>query len=222
MMKGLIVAGIGTDVGKTVASAVLCEVLKGDYWKPIQSGTDDAPADKQTVSQLIQNGDQRVHPSTYSFRRSLSPHAAARLEDIEIVADRIVPPVTTVPLIIELAGGVLVPINDRETNIDLIARWNLPVVVVSRHYLGSINHTLLTIEVLKGRGISIAGVLFNGDETLPETERVISALSKVPVLGQIPHLPEVTADAVERVARVVGSSLVGGMTPARGLVRACE
>jgi dethiobiotin synthetase len=202
-MKGFIVAGIGTDVGKTVASAVVCEALKADYWKPIQSGTDDAPADMETVSGLIKDGARRVHPSSYSFRRSLSPHAAARLEDTEIIADRIVPPSTTAPLVIELAGGILVPINDRETNIDLIKRWNFPVVVVSRHYLGSINHTLLTIEVLKGHGISIKGILFNGEETLPETERIICELSNVPVLGRIPHLPELTTEVVSGVAKGV-------------------
>ena len=200
-MRGLIVAGLGTDVGKTVVSAVLCEALGAEYWKPIQSGTDDMPADAVTVESLLTDGVHRVHPSTYSFRKSLSPHAAARLEDTEVSLAALVPPKTERPLVVELAGGILVPINDRETNLDLIAKLSLPVVLVSRHYLGSINHTLLSCEVLKAHGIQMAGMVFNGDETLPETERIITALSKVPVLGRIPSLAHVSSNAIADLAK---------------------
>jgi len=199
-MKGLIVAGIGTDVGKTIASVALCEALGADYWKPIQSGTDDAPADASTVSTLIINGGTRVHPSTYSFRRSLSPHAAARCEDVEILLESLRAPETSRPLVVELAGGVLVPMNDRHTNLDLIKRLDLPVVVVSRHYLGSINHTLLTCEVLKAHEVAIQGILFNGDETLPDSERVIERMSGVPVIGRIPTLANVSHSEIAKVA----------------------
>jgi dethiobiotin synthetase len=200
-VKGIIVAGIGTDVGKTVVAAVLCEALGADYWKPIQSGTDDMPADAVTVGSLLTDGAHRVHPSTYSFRKSLSPHAAARYEDTEVSLAALVLPNVDRPLVIELAGGILVPINDRETNLDLITKLSLPVVLVSRHYLGSINHTLLSCEVLKAHGIRIAGIVFNGDETLPETERIIAALSKVPVLARIPSLAHVSSNAIADVAK---------------------
>jgi dethiobiotin synthetase len=202
-MKGIIVAGIGTDVGKTIASAALCEALGADYWKPIQSGTDDAPADATTVSSLIANGQARVHPSTYSFRRSLSPHAAARCEEVEISLESLRAPEISRPLVVELAGGVLVPMNDRHTNLDLIKKLGLPVVVVSRHYLGSINHTLLTCEVLKAHEVAIQGILFNGDETLPDSERVIERMSGVPVIGRIPTLASVTPPEIATVAALL-------------------
>jgi len=108
-------------------------------------------------------------------------------------------PVTQDGLVIELAGGLLVPLNDDDTNIDLLERWRLPTVVVSRHYLGSINHTLLTLEALKARQISIAGIIFNGDE-LPDTERIIARLGAIPILGRLPRVEEVTAKTIQELA----------------------
>lgn len=198
-MRGLVIAGIGTDVGKTVVSAVVCEALNADYWKPVQSGIADSPGDSQFMAGLLQGAPSRVHPPAYAFKASLSPHAAAALEGSSVSLERLVPPHAKSPLVIELAGGVLVPLNDEHTNIDLVARLGLPVLVVSRHYLGSINHTLLTLEALRAREVAVLGVVFNGEE-LPDTERIIARIGQVPVLGRIPTLPELTPAAVRAAA----------------------
>jgi dethiobiotin synthetase len=205
-VKGIVVAGIGTDVGKTVASAILCEALGAKYWKPVASGAADGPAESVTVSALISRGAERVFPEAYLFQQSLSPHVAAALEGREVALDAFVIPTCAEPLVIELAGGVMVPLNDRETNLDLLKRFRLPVVIVSRHYLGSINHTLLTLEVLRAQGVDVRGVIFNGTE-LPDTERTISSLGHVDVIGRIPHLEEVNASAISRVASTWSFSL---------------
>lgn len=197
--RSIVVAGIGTDVGKTVVSAVLCEVLGADYWKPVASGADDGPLDDQLVSQLIANGAERVKPSTYVFSKSLSPHVAAELDGKAIDLHKIELPKTEASLVVELAGGVAVPLNDRATNLDLIQKLGLPVVIVSRHYLGSINHTLLTIEALRSRNVAIAGVFFNGEE-LPDTERIICTLGRVRNLGRIPILASVTREVIAELA----------------------
>ena len=202
----IVVAGIGTDVGKTVAAAVLCEILRAEYWKPIASGCEDGPVDHEVIEELIGPLGGRVHPPRYLFKRSLSPHIAARLEDVTIDLAAITPPDSDCPLVVELAGGVAVPITDTVTNLDLAVQLGLPVVVVSRHYLGSINHTLLTIEALKSRSITVAGVIFNGDE-LTDTERIITRMSGVASLGCIPRLSAVTSDAVRAVAERLGPSL---------------
>lgn len=198
-MKGLIVAGIGTEVGKSVASAVLCEALGWSYWKPLASGLNDSPAESVTVGNLILGAEGRIFPERYLFGASLSPHIAAAMEGVTISLEELGLPDTENPLVVELAGGVMVPLSDTVTNLDLIRYLNLPVVVVSRHYLGSINHTLLTLEILKSRDVPIYGVLFNGEE-LPDTERVIEQLSGVRILGRIPTLPQVTRESVGSVA----------------------
>lgn len=200
MSQPIVVAGIGTDVGKTVASAVICETLGADYWKPVASGTDDGPVDHQVMASLLDNGPARIHAPRYVFGRSLSPHVAAELEGRAIAVDQLLSiPRSEKPLVIELAGGMLVPLNDTTTNLDLVVQWKAPVVIVSRHYLGSINHTLLTVEILKSRGVAIAGIVFNGEE-LPDTERIISIMSGVPVLGRIPTLESVTGPTVRSLA----------------------
>jgi dethiobiotin synthetase len=199
-MGGLCVAGIGTEVGKTVVSAVLCEALRADYWKPVGSGLEDGPGDSEVLSSLIENAGDRVHPSRYLFAKSLSPHIAAALEGVTISLSELQAPQTERPLIVELAGGVYVPLNDEHTNLDLITSLGFPVVVVSRHYLGSINHTLLTVEALRSRGVTLQGVIFNGQE-LPDTERIICQHGRVDVLGRIPHMQEVSPEGVRAVAQ---------------------
>lgn len=194
----LVVAGTGTDVGKTVVSAILCGQFEADYWKPVSSGSEDGPVDDQMMSRLIAGGSSRIHSSTYTFRKSLSPHIAAHLDGQRVEIDQLKVPNTERPLIIELAGGVAVPLNDTQTNLELMAHWMLPVVVVSRHYLGSINHTLLTLEALRSREIPIAGVVFNGEE-LPDTERIIQDMAKVTVWGRVPYLTEVTPEALRKI-----------------------
>lgn len=197
--KDLIIAGIGTDVGKTIVSAILCEALGADYWKPVASGSDDVVLDDGVIRGLITAARGVVHPCTYTFKKSLSPHIAAKLEDVEIRLDAFVPPATDNTLVVELAGGLAVPLNDTQTNLDLVEQLKLPVVLVSRHYLGSINHTLLSIEALERRRVPLLGIICVGDE-LPDTERIIATLSSVPVLGTIPYLPEVTQQSIAAAA----------------------
>ncbi len=198
-MKKIAVAGIGTMVGKTVISAIICERFGATYWKPVLSGLDDEPSDTSRVASLITNGEARVFPESHAFRRSLSPHIAASLEGITIKLSSFKLPKTECPLVVELAGGVLVPLNEEHTNRDLIQHLNLPVVVVSRHYLGSINHTLLSLEAMQARGIEVLGVIFNG-EPLPDTERIIEKLSGAKILARIPTMAEVTAATVRSIA----------------------
>ena len=206
-MKALVVAGIGTDVGKTLVSAVLCQALGADYWKPVQSGVEDGPSDAETVRGLVSNPAVHVHPSVYTLRRSLSPHAAAAIDGVTIELNKLSPPETRRPLVIELAGGVMVPLTNTHTSLDLISALGCPVAVVSRHYLGSINHTLLTVLALQSRDIPIAGLIFTGGHELPQTESVIEGLTKLPVLARIPHLDQVNSASVERVARGVRINL---------------
>ena len=198
-MRGVIVAGIGTDVGKTVASAVLCEALGADYWKPVASGAEAGPTDDAVMVGLLRDGGSRVHPCTYLFKRPLSPHAAAALEGGGISIDRFQLPEAKRPIVVELAGGVLVPLSDEHTNMELIRRLDLPVVVVSQHYLGSINHTLLTLDALRSHGASVMGIIFNGEE-LPDTERIILRMGAVRVLGRLPRLVTVDSAAISALA----------------------
>ena len=160
-MKRFFVTGIGTDVGKTVASAILVEALNADYWKPIQAGNLDN-TDTMFVRSLISNTKSVFHPESYRLSEALSPHAAGAIDKIKIDIQKIILPKTSNALIIEGAGGVLVPLNDKFLVIDLIKKFQAEVIVVSKNYLGSINHTLLTIEALRSRKIPIAGIIFNG------------------------------------------------------------
>jgi dethiobiotin synthetase len=191
--KRYFVTGIGTDVGKTVASAILVEALEADYWKPIQSGSD---SDKGVVESLISNTKSVFHQSAYSLREPLSPHAAAELDNIEIKLENITFPYTHNTLIIEGAGGLMVPLNyDGLMVIDLINHCKAEAILVSRNYLGSINHTLLSIEALQNREIPIAGIIFNGAEN-KATERVILKQTGVRMLGRINEEPVVTKEVV--------------------------
>ncbi|WP_266369081.1 dethiobiotin synthase [Tellurirhabdus rosea] len=201
----LVVAGISTEIGKTVTSAVLTEALQADYWKPIQSG-DLTDSDRRTVQSLISNTVSVFHPEAYSLRQPLSPHAAAALDGVEIRPDAIQVPTTENNLIIELAGGLMVPLNDRDLNIDLVQRWGLPVVLVSKNYLGSINHTLLSVEALRSRRIPILGLVFNGEPT-PATEDFILQYTNLPCIGRIGWEEEVTKAVVSRYAAVFRDSL---------------
>ena len=204
--RGIIVAGIGTEVGKTVVSAILCEVLGARYWKPIASGSDDGPAESVAVARLLKDGDRRIFSERYLLRRSLSPHIAAALEGVEVSLEEFSLPVCDSPLVVELAGGVMVPLNDRATNLDLIKRLGLPVVVVSRHYLGSINHTLLTLFALRAHNIPVKGVVFNGEE-LPDTERIIATMGEVSVIGRVPSFGEVSQGSISAFASSCGWSV---------------
>ena len=164
-----------------MVSAVLVEALRADYWKPIQAG-DLEYSDSDKVRDLISNTQTVIHPNSYALKTPMSPHAAADIDGVRIDLDNIIPPITENHLIIEGAGGLLVPLNESDTIMDLI-RADYEVVIVSRHYLGSINHTLLTILALEERGFS-PYLIFSGDPH-PTTESIISKKTNTPVLGRI-------------------------------------
>lgn len=180
------ITGIGTEVGKTIVAAIVTEALNADYWKPIQAGDLDK-SDTHKVEKLVANKESVFHKNSYALNTPMSPHASAEIDGIKIQLNNIKRPDTKKDLVIEGAGGLLVPLNDKDTIIDLISKED-KVVLVSRHYLGSINHTLLSIESLKNRGIENIGVIFSGDEH-PTTEEAIRKIGKVKIVGRIDEEP---------------------------------
>ena len=204
-MKRIFVTGTSTEVGKTIASAILVEALEADYWKPVQSGDLDN-SDSHKIARLISNGKSVIHKNSYALNTPMSPHAAAEIDGIEIKLREIIEPETNNNLIIEGAGGLLVPLNQTDTIADLI-KPNYHVVVVSRHYLGSINHTLLTIEALKRRGLD-ASLIFSGEEH-STTEQIILKKTGVACLGRIGEETEFSKEVIKRYALQFAQSLVG-------------
>ncbi|HLV13637.1 MAG TPA: dethiobiotin synthase [Xanthomarina sp.] len=184
-MKTYFVTGISTEVGKTVASAILVEALQADYWKPIQAGELEN-SDSHKVERLISNSRSKFHPNSFALKTPMSPHAAAEIEELTINLEEIKQPQTKNHLVIEGAGGVLVPINHTQTILDII-KPEYQVIVVSRHYLGSINHTLLTVNLLKAKGFNVA-IIFSGEEN-KTSEDIIVKMTKVPVIGRIDEEP---------------------------------
>jgi dethiobiotin synthetase len=184
-MKRYFVTGIGTDVGKTVAAAILTEALHADYWKPVQAGALDF-TDTDTVISLVSNPVSSFHPEAYRLKMAASPHRAAAAEGIEIDVHNIRLPQSENNLIVEGAGGLMVPLNKRFLMLDLVQQLGLEVVLVSRNYLGSINHTLLTAEVLRYRKIPVAGIIFNGEENAASEDFIIkyTNLRRLPSIRQ--------------------------------------
>ncbi len=178
----LFITGIGTDVGKTIASSIVTQALEADYWKPIQAGDLDN-SDSHKIQRYISNSTTVIHQNSYKLNTPASPHLAAQLDGIAIDLKKIIEPKTKNHLVIEGAGGLLVPLNDSDCIIDLIQN-DYKVIVVSRHYLGSINHTLLTFEVLKSRNIKVAGIIFSGDEN-QSTESIILKKTGSNFIGRI-------------------------------------
>ncbi|MBK7147837.1 MAG: dethiobiotin synthase [Bacteroidetes bacterium] len=199
------VTGIGTGVGKTITSAILTEALACDYWKPIQSGSVDE-TDRQIVQSLTTNQQTKFHPETYLLREPASPHFAAALDGIEIELEKITLPQTENRLLIEGAGGLLVPINSELVIFDLIEYFNLPVIVVANNYLGSINHTLLTLQFLESQGATILGIIFSG-KNYNDNEQIIQHLSGVPVIGRIEETEHVNKAFVYQQAIAIRQSL---------------
>lgn len=199
----LFVTGIGTDVGKTIVSAVLTEALEADYWKPVQAGELET-GDSHKVNNLISNIKTTIHPNAYALNTPMSPHAAAKIDGVTVDLQKIVTPETSNNLVIEGAGGLLVPLNDKQTILDLI-QPDYKVIVVSRHYLGSINHTLMTIELLQQKGFDIS-VIFNGDEHL-STENIIKEMTGVKVLGRIENEPYFDKNVVKEYAQIFSEKL---------------
>ncbi|RTY90868.1 dethiobiotin synthase [Flavobacterium sp. GT3R68] len=182
----LFITGISTDVGKTIASAIITEALEADYWKPIQAG-DLETSDTHKIQAYISNKKTVLHPNSYALHTPSSPHLAAALDGIAIDRHQIKEPETNNHLVIEGAGGVFVPLNHTDCVIDLI-QPDYKVIVVSRHYLGSINHTLLTVEALNNRNITIAGIIFSGNENKP-SEEIILKKTNLKCIGRIDQEP---------------------------------
>ena len=200
------ITGISTEVGKTIASAIIVESLKADYWKPIQAGELDN-SDTHKVKTLVSNKKTKFHTPAYNLETPMSPHGAAKLDGVTISAKKINRPTTENNLVIEGAGGLLVPLNKTETIAHLIQKEDR-IIVVSRHYLGSINHTLLTIEALNARALNIFGIIFSGAKN-SSTERIIEEMSGVPVLGRIDEEPYFDATVVKEYASIFEPSLKG-------------
>ncbi|ULQ57724.1 dethiobiotin synthase [Flavihumibacter rivuli] len=202
MQRPIFITGIGTGVGKTMAAAVLAEALEADYWKPVQAGEEDG-TDRQWVGDRLSNSRSVIHPEAYKLKLPASPHIAAREEGISIRVEDIVSrcPVTPNRLIIEGAGGLLVPINGKAFIADLILALNARVVLVSRNYLGSINHSLLTAEACKTRGIEVAGWIFN--DQYMDYEKEIVNWTGIPSLGSIPFSQHPDKSFVQQQAAAI-------------------
>lgn len=193
----LFVTGIGTDVGKTVASAIITQALEADYWKPIQAGDLDH-SDSHKIQHYISNDKTIIHENSYRLNTPASPHYAAEVDGITIDTNKIKEPKTNNHLVIEGAGGILVPLNDADCIVDLIQK-DYKVIVVSRHYLGSINHTLMTFEVLNNRNINVAGIIFSGDEN-KATEEIILKKTYAKFIGRIDNEPYFDQNVIQYYA----------------------
>jgi dethiobiotin synthetase len=189
--RGFIVAGTDTGIGKTVFSAGLVRALDGCYWKPVQAGLDEE-TDSAAVRRLGKLTADRILPSAYELKMPASPHIAAAAEGIDIRQRQLALPVVARPLIVEPAGGLLVPMSPRLLQIDLIAHWGLPVILCARTALGTINHSLLSLEAMRRRRIPVHGIAFIGNME-PEVEATIARLGHVQRLGRLPHLPKLDA-----------------------------
>jgi dethiobiotin synthetase len=192
--KPLFITGIGTGIGKTLIAAIVVEKLKADYWKPVQAGDLDN-SDTLKVKSLVSNHTTFFHPEAYRLTQPYSPHKAAALDGIGIDEQQITLPQTNNQLIIEGAGGLMVPLNDHFLMIDLVKQLNAEVVLVSQNYLGSINHTLLSIEALKQRNIPVKGIIFNG-EANSSTEEFILSYTGINILGRLTVLSDINKQSV--------------------------
>jgi dethiobiotin synthetase len=193
------VTAIGTDSGKTLVSAILTEMLEADYWKPVQSGQ---PRDTETVQSLISNVKSSFHKEAYLLNTPASPHASARIDNVEIELSQIKSPTTEKDLVIEGAGGILVPLNDRDYVIDITKQVPSRLILVSNLYLGSINHTLLSVNYLQQHNFDVKGIIFNGPSN-PESERIILHKSGWPCLLRIPQEDEIDQAVVKKYAEVL-------------------
>ena len=204
-MKRIFVTGIGTDVGKTVASAIICEALHADYWKPVQTGSYFS-SDSDKLKKYLTNTKTQVHPESFVLKQYMSPHAAAELEGKCIELSEINIPETNNTLVIEGAGGIMVPLNETEFIVDIIVKTKSEVVLVIQNYLGSINHSLLSIDALKFRNIPVMGVFFNGPPH-KLSEDIILNYSGLKCLGRIQKEQVINREVVSKYAAQFVDSL---------------
>ncbi|ENN85311.1 dethiobiotin synthase [Rhizobium freirei PRF 81] len=194
MRNSLVVTGTDTGIGKTVFSAALVDALGACYWKPVQSGLEDE-TDSETVAMLGQIPQQRILREAWRLRTPASPHLSAQIDGVAIDPDMLTPPPTPSLLVIEGAGGLLVPLTSKCTFADVFARWRYPVILCARTELGTINHTLLSLEAMRRREIPILGVAFIGNDR-PDTMKIIGEMGGAPILGRLPHLDPLTSAAL--------------------------
>lgn len=200
----LFITGIGTDVGKTITSAIITQALDADYWKPVQAGDIDN-SDSHKIQRYICNDKTIIHENSYKLNTPASPHLAAAIDGITIDLKKIVEPKTKNHLVIEGAGGLLVPLNDTDNIIDLI-QPDYKIILVSRHYLGSINHTLLSFEALKSRNLKVAGIIFSGNEN-KATEEIILNKTKAKFIGRIDNEPYFDQNVIQYYADLFRENL---------------
>ncbi len=203
-MTNYFVTAISTDSGKTVLSAILTEALQADYWKPVQSGLEER--DTSAVKSLVSNSKTIFFPEAYALKTPMSPHAAAAIDNVEIELSKIILPKTDNNLVIEGAGGLLVPLNDEDFVIDLADQFPCEIILVSNLYLGSINHTLLSINELKRRKLNVKGIIFNG-ESNPSSEEFILNYSNYPCLLRIKQEDEITPKVISKYAKELAKNL---------------
>lgn len=199
------ITGISTDVGKTITSAIIVEALEADYWKPIQAGDLDN-SDSHKVKSQVSNSKSQFYPNAYQLNTPASPHLAAEIDGITIDLKQINEPKTNNHLVIEGAGGIFVPLNERDLIIDLI-QSDYKVIIVSRHYLGSINHTLLTIEAIKNRGFEVSGIIFSGSEN-KSTEDLILNKTGIKCIGRIDEEPYFDQNVISEYADLFRENLL--------------
>ena len=200
MNKNIAILGIHTGIGKTIAAAVLAEAMGADYWKPVQAGMEER--DMAVVKQLLTNGNNRVHEEALKLTQPMSPHAAAAIDGIDIDYTKFTWPKTDKTLLVETAGGILSPMSAHTTMADFVAHYKMPAILIAQNYLGSINHTLLSIEVLKSRGINLLGIVMNG-HPYQSSETFIEQYSKVTIIARIPHFDKLDNNSVSTFARTI-------------------
>lgn len=201
----IFITGISTDVGKTISAAIVVEALEADYWKPVQAGDLDN-SDSHKIKAKISNRKTRIFENSYKLNTPASPHLAAEIDGIKIDLKQMVEPVTSNHLVIEGAGGIFVPLNANDLIIDLI-QPDYKVIVVSRHYLGSINHTLLTVEAIRNRGFEVAGIIFSGSEN-KATESLILNKTGVKCIGRIDEEPYFDQNVILEYADLLRDNLL--------------
>lgn len=204
-MRKIFVTGIGTDVGKTVVSSIIAEALHADYWKPIQTGSYFS-TDADKIRKYVSNTKTTIHPESFVLKQYMSPHAAAELEGLPISLDKIVLPQTTNTLVIEGAGGIMVPLNDKEFIVDMIKSMDAEVVLVIQNYLGSINHSILSIDSLRFRNIPVLGLIFNGPPH-KLSEDIILSYSGLKCIGRIQKEAVINKQVVSKYAELFRENL---------------
>jgi dethiobiotin synthetase len=204
-MNKYFITGIGTGVGKTVVAAILTEALNADYWKPVQCGTENG-TDKDTVANLLTNQTSTIHMEQYCYDQPVSPHLAASLTGEKIIMEIMEPPLTSNDLVIEGAGGILVPLNEQYFVIDMATFFEAEIVLVIRNYLGCINHSLLSIDYLTKNGFEIKGLVLIGTFDSAVRSTIIN-YAELPIIAEIPEVTEISKESILGLAQKIDMSL---------------